>query len=111
MSHSRSVSTKDAIGRIVGEAMRDHAAHALLARLTDDIGPRPAGSPQAAAAVEWAEAALASRGIRCWREELLIPRWERGEAEARIVSARDVSMSVLALGGSVSTPPGGIEAG
>lgn len=101
---------KRAIAQIVSDAMKDHAAIELLSRLTDDIGPRPSGSPQAAAAVAWGEESLASRGIRCWREEVMVPHWIRGDAQAHIVGSHPQSISLLALGGSVPTPPAGLEA-
>jgi len=99
-----------AVARIVAEATRDRAAFALLASLTDGIGPRPSGSEAAATAVAWGERSFASRGIRSWRETVVVPRWVRGEAEAHIVAKHPQSIALLALGGSVATPPEGVDA-
>src|SRR5690606_28313999 len=39
-----------------------------------------------------------------------VPRWERGELEARILTPYPRAVVAVALGGSVGTPEGGIEA-
>lgn len=100
----------EVIERIVRRATQDRAAFHLLARLVDDIGPRPAGSAQAEEAVRWAEGSLAASGIRAWREPVVVPHWIRGDAEGAIVGSPRRELALLALGGSVATPDRGIEA-
>src|SRR5262244_81077 len=46
------------MGRIRDAAMTDPNAYNMLAHLTDNIGPRLSGSPQAEAAVEWVAAKM-----------------------------------------------------
>ena len=107
---SRHDTTGDTIERIVRLAVRDHAAWNLLARLVDDFGPRPAGSLQAEAAVRWVEKTLSASAVQAWREDVVVPHWVRGNAEAAILGSAPRAMALLALGGSVPTPDGGIEA-
>lgn len=79
--------------------------------LTDEAGPRLAGSPGADVAVRWAERAMKEAGLANVRvEPMKVPRWERGEERAEIVAPALQPLAVAALGGSVGTPPGGIEA-
>ena len=40
----------------------------------------------------------------------MVPYWERGKAENCIIINLNKNLSVLALGGSVATPPAGITA-
>lgn len=90
----------------------DGPAHALdaLKTLTDEVGPRLAGTPADAAAVAWAEQTMAALGLEhVHREPVTVPRWERGVETASLVSPPQ-SLAVTALGGSVGTPPAGLEA-
>ena len=54
----------------------------LLRQLTDDIGPRLAGSAAHDRAVEWAIARFRENGVRTvWREQFTLPNgWQRGWA-------------------------------
>jgi Iap family predicted aminopeptidase len=79
--------------------------------LTTEVGPRFAGTPGDAAAVAWALNALKSLGFANVRAEpVTVPRWVRGEARAEIVAPWPQPLVVAALGGSISTPPEGLEA-
>jgi len=91
-------------------------SHALLADLCRKAPKRLAGSPGARDAVRWAERALSEAGCdRVWREQVEVPHWERGEREElRLVGADAAALgapplNVTALGGSIGTPPEGIE--
>ncbi|HET9326702.1 MAG TPA: M28 family peptidase [Candidatus Eisenbacteria bacterium] len=92
-------------------ALDDDTAYECLRSLTTEVGPRLAGSPADARAVAWAVAKLKSLGFQNVRAEpVRVPRWIRGEARAEIVSPWPQSLTVAALGGSVATPPEGVEA-
>lgn len=48
--------------------------------------------------------------INVHREPVTVPHWIRGPESARIISPIDQPLAMLALGPSVSTPPGGLTA-
>jgi carboxypeptidase Q len=101
-----------AIGRIVERGLASDHAFTWLTELCDDIGPRLSGSAQAEQAVEWGRARLEEAGAdRVVLHPVNVARWVRGEVErARILEPADHRLAVLALGGSIATPPGGITA-
>jgi len=100
---------------ITDTAMSDCKAYSLLKELCYDIGPRLSSSPQAAAAVEWARQNMLTFGFdNVHLQPVMVPHWVRGEIEkASIINSSivgTVSMSISALGGSISTPEMGIVA-
>jgi Zn-dependent M28 family amino/carboxypeptidase len=61
--------------------------------------------------VAWAESRLRALGFpRVWTEPVAVPRWVRGEARGEIVAPWPQRVALLALGGSVGTGAGGLEA-
>ncbi|MCC6525676.1 MAG: M20/M25/M40 family metallo-hydrolase [Polyangiaceae bacterium] len=83
----------------------------LLVSLNDDVGPRFTGTPGEAAGVAWALAAAGRAGLANVRTEPAeCTRWERGAARADILEPTSQAIVVAALGGSVPTPAGGLEA-
>jgi carboxypeptidase Q len=79
--------------------------------LTTEVGPRFAGSSGDRAAVAWALANLADLGFDEVRPQtVMVPAWERGQAEARITQPFPQPLSAVALGSTVGTPAEGIEA-
>jgi carboxypeptidase Q len=78
--------------------------------LTMAAAPRSAGSAGDAKAVAWAVDYMKSIGLTNVRAEpVTVPHWERGVEHAEILGATETPLAVAALGGSVSTPPGGLE--
>ncbi|MCP3958291.1 MAG: M28 family peptidase [bacterium] len=98
------------------EALRERAltesrAFDFLDALTTEVGPRLAGSTNDRRAVEWARRMLEDLGFSNVRaEEVTVPRWTRGEATGEITAPSRQRVELVALGGSVGTPAGGIEA-
>lgn len=89
-----------------GSAAFDHASS-----LVTEIGPRFAGSSADAAAVRWALNKLGSLGFSNVRtQDVLVPRWVRGSAEAMIMGSSPQPLVAVALGGSIGTPEEGIDA-
>lgn len=80
--------------------------------LTTEIGPRLYGSDSERRAVKWAAKRFEEYGFdKIWTESFPVDRgWERGEETASITSPSPQNLVVTALGGSVATPPEGIEA-
>jgi carboxypeptidase Q len=100
---------------ITDTAMLNGKAYSMLRELCYDIGPRLAGSPQAAAAVEWSRQTMLKLGFEnVHLQPVMVPHWERGKIEeAAIINSSivgTVPMAVSALGGSVATPERGTVA-
>ncbi len=97
-------------------ALSDDYAYHQLAHLTENIGPRQTGSPQAEAAVEYVAAELRQLGLDVHLEEVKVPHWVRGAETAELVEyagqAQGTKQKVVltALGGSGSTPAEGLTA-
>ena len=93
----------------------DYAWH-QLAYLTENIGPRPAGSPQAQAATEYVAAELRKLGLDVHLEPAQVTHWVRGEEKAELVDypghTQGTSQRIVlaALSGSAATPADGITA-
>ena len=85
-----------------------------LEGLTQGIGGRLSGSPQAAAAVSYTKNILDSLGLdSVWLQPCLVPKWTRGQTEkGRIINHKKIgtlTLNLLALGNSAATPKGGIS--
>jgi Zn-dependent M28 family amino/carboxypeptidase len=99
----------DARGRILEAARTDSQAYDKLAWLTDRIGNRLSGSTNLDRAIAWASDQLKKDGIEhVWTEEVLVPHWVRNHESGRIVAPSEQRLALLALGGSIATPPGGV---
>ncbi len=103
------------------QAVRDAAlssdyAWQQLAHLTENIGPRPSGSPQAQAAAEYVAAELRKLGLDVHLEPAQVSHWVRGEEKAQLVEypgqAPETTQRIVltALSGSSATPVDGITA-
>jgi hypothetical protein len=102
--------------KIRDAALASDFAYKQLAHLSDSIGPRLSGSPQAAAAVNYVADELRKLGADVKVEKVMVPHWVRGEERAELVEypgmAPQTTQRVVltALGMSVATPPQGITA-
>src|SRR5262245_54227684 len=89
----------------------DDTGYETLRSLTREVGPRSAGSPGDARAVEWALAKLRSLGLKnVHAEPVTVPHWIRGTCSVDVVSPWPQPLAAVALGGSIATPEAGIEA-
>jgi hypothetical protein len=97
-------------------AMKDPYALDQLRHLTDNIGPRLSGSPQAGQAVEYVAAQMRALGAEVTLEKAKVPHWVRGAETAEVVSwpgqtpGTTQKVVLTALGGSVATPADGLNA-
>ena len=83
-----------------------------LATMCDTFGPRFTGSKNLESAIDWCLAEMKHDGFQNVRgEEVIVPRWVRGNESVELLSPRRRTLPMLGLGGSVGTPPGGITAG
>ena len=79
--------------------------------LSDEAGPRLAGSPGDPLAVAWALRAMTAEGLaHVHSEPVVAPHWERGEEQGEITAPHPQKVVLAALGGSVGTPAAGLEA-
>lgn len=90
-------------------------AYQWLRYLCKNVGPRLAGSPGAAAAVEATKLMLEDMNFdTVYLQACMAPRWVRGqEATARIVNSNQVGteeLTVTSLGNTIGTGPNGITA-
>lgn len=99
------------VGELIGAALVSERPYERLRYLTDHIGPRLAGSTSLELAVKWAATELTRDGLeRVRAEPVAVPHWVRGQESARLLQPMARPLPVLALGGSVGTPAGGITA-
>ena len=97
--------------RIVDAAMQDDAGWKKLEHLTTRIGNRLSGSAQLEQAIRWAGDGMKAEGLdNVWLQPVKVPHWVRGAASARVLAPQAKELEILALGGSVATPAGGITA-
>jgi carboxypeptidase Q len=91
--------------------LRGTKAYDIVRSLTVEVGPRLAGSPGDKAAVEWALRTLKELGFSNVRAEgVTVPHWVRGAESGAITAPYPQPVVLAALGGSVGTPDGGLEA-
>jgi Zn-dependent M28 family amino/carboxypeptidase len=97
-------------------ALSSDYAWKQLAHITENIGPRPAGSPQAQAASEYVAAEMRKLGLDVHLEPATVSHWVRGDEKAELVEfpgqpAQVTQKIVLtALSGGSATPAEGITA-
>lgn len=102
---------RDNVSRLVAAARKDDFAWRRLAELTDTYGNRLSGTENLQRAIRWADATMKQDGLANVRaEKVMVPRWVRGQERAVIVDPPEHPVAMLGLGGSVATPPGGLEA-
>jgi carboxypeptidase Q len=103
--------TKPALVKIAGEGLLDSHAFQYLTELSDDIGPRVSGSPQAQRAVEWGLAKMKAMGLENVHAEKwqLWRGWTRGTAEAELLAPIRRPLHIDAMGWTGSTLAGGVD--
>lgn len=97
-------------------ALTDDYAYRQVAHLTENIGPRPVGSPQAQIAIEYVAGEMRKLGLEVRLEPVQARHWIRGAESAELVEfpgqAPGTTQKIMltALGGNHPTPPEGITA-
>jgi acetylornithine deacetylase/succinyl-diaminopimelate desuccinylase-like protein len=95
----------------VAEQPRDGLAYEIVSSLTTDVGARLAGTDKEAEARTWAIAKMKSLGFQNVRvETFTFPGWQRQQESVMLTGPSPQRLVATALGGSVSTPRGGLEA-
>jgi carboxypeptidase Q len=103
------------IKKIFNEALTNGKSYSNLDYLSNKIGGRLSGSPEAQKAVEWTYKAMIDAGAdTVYLQECMVPHWVRGEKESAkiisLVTGSSKEVPICALGGSVATPAKGITA-
>jgi hypothetical protein len=104
------------MARLRDAALRDPYALNQLRHLTDNIGPRLSGSPQAQQSVNYVAAEMRALGAEVTLEKASVPRWIRGIETGELTSwlgqaaGTTQKIALTALGGSVPTPREGLTA-
>ena len=99
---------------IMQAALASRYAYDQTAYLSNNIGPRLSGSPQAERAVEYVAAEMRKLGLDVRLQKVSVPHWVRGEEKAEIVEfpgmAAGTTQKVIitALGGTIATPAEGM---
>jgi Zn-dependent M28 family amino/carboxypeptidase len=97
--------------RLREAALADRFGYRFVETLTTTVGQRLAGTAAETRASLLAERTLLAAGFdNVHRESFPITAWIRGREEAEVTVPSPQRLVVAALGGSVATPPGGIEA-
>jgi len=104
------------LSAIKAAALNDDYAYRQLAHLTENIGPRPTGSPQATAAAQYVAGELRKLGLEVHLQEVTVPHWVRGAESAALleypgmVPGTTQKIVLTALGGSSGTSADGLTA-
>jgi carboxypeptidase Q len=98
-------------GKLIAAATADQFAWDRLAELTDTYGQRLSGSDNLNRAITWAVETMKKDGLdNVHTERVMIPKWVRGNESLEMIEPPHHVLPMLGLGGSIATPPAGIEA-
>lgn len=107
---------KSELATLRDAALSDDYAYQQVAHLTENIGPRPEGSPQAEAAANYVAAELRKLGLEVRLEDVQVPRWVRGAETGELteypgqVAGTTQKIVLTALGGNTPTSAAGLIA-
>ncbi|MFL2610781.1 MAG: M28 family peptidase [Flavobacteriaceae bacterium] len=96
------------------KSLTEGKSYEWLEHLSNKIGGRLSGSLNSKRAIEWSKNELESLGLdKVYLQPVMVPKWIRGTFEyANIETSpgNTINVPVCALGGSISTPLGGLRA-
>ncbi|MBK0402284.1 M20/M25/M40 family metallo-hydrolase [Adhaeribacter sp. BT258] len=114
VTSAQTISDSLLIRKIYHEALSNRTGYEQLRYLSNEIGGRLSGSPEAEKAVNYTKAEMDKMGLdRVYLQEVMVPHWVRGEKEVgKMVGkkGKKVEVPVCALGGSIGTGKKGITA-
>ncbi|MFK7989916.1 MAG: M20/M25/M40 family metallo-hydrolase [Sandaracinaceae bacterium] len=98
------------VGELVAASRESDFAWEWLETLCVDIGHRLSGSESLERAVDWSASELEGiEGVTVTRQEVTVPHWVRGNESLVLLGDTEDTLSMVGLGNSEGTPPGGIE--
>jgi Zn-dependent M28 family amino/carboxypeptidase len=104
------------LAKLRDAALSSDYAWRQVAHLSENIGPRISGSPQAQQAVEYVSSELKKLGLDVKLQKVMVPHWVRGEEHAELTTFPGMApgttqkIVLAALGNSAATPPEGLTA-
>jgi Zn-dependent M28 family amino/carboxypeptidase len=104
------------LARLRDAALASDYAWRQVAHLSENIGPRLAGSLQAEAAVNYVADEMRRLGLEVNLQEVTVPHWVRGEEKAELTTYPGQAVGAVqkvvltALGNSAATPTDGLTA-
>jgi carboxypeptidase Q len=99
--------------RIYNEVLTNGKCYATLDHLSNQIGGRLSGSPEAQQAVEYTYNLLKAYGFdTVYLQEVMVPHWVRGQKEEGFIvkGTQKIPVHICALGNSIATPEKGLRA-
>lgn len=97
--------------KIIVATLNDSVGFNRVAELCDTFGPRLSGSENLEKAILWIMQEMEKDGIENVRaEEVMVPKWVRGEESAKMLKPWPKNLAMLGLGGSIGTKSNGITA-
>jgi len=100
------------IKTLFNSVLTEGQSYEWLRDLTQNIGGRLSGSPEAEKAVIWGEKLMNTVGLdSVWLQPVMVPHWVRGEKEIAnyLVNGEKKKVPICALGFSVATPQEGVS--
>src|SRR5438270_4644299 len=103
--------TKPALTKIAGEGMMNSHVFEYLTELSDTVGARVTGTPEAQKAIDWGIAKMRGIGLENVHAEKwqLWRGWKRGSADGELITPIRHKLHVDAMGWTGSTPAAGAE--
>ncbi len=100
---------KNVVNDIFRQANADSSAWEQLAFMCDTYGPRLCGSEGLEKSLDFMYEQMKKDGLQKVRkEEVMVPKWVRGNEYCQMLKPRNLKLHMLGLGGSVATPTDGI---
>ena len=95
--------------KLIEMALSDTAGFLRLGEMCDTFGPRFSGTDNLEKALDWILEEMKADGLEnVHAEDVMIPKWVRGEESAQMIAPWKKNLHMLGLGGSIGTGPNGI---
>lgn len=112
MSYGQNDQDRQMIRNFFDGALTEKQSYLWLEDLCE-IGPRLSGSKASLDAIHWVKSVMDTCGFdTAYLQPVMVPHWERGAKEKATLTDKNgnsYELSVLAIGGSVGTPAGGLR--
>ena len=96
---------------IISKSSSNTIAYDRLAYICDTFGPRLSGSKDLESSINWILREMKNDGLANVKgERVKVPTWLRGKESVTLLRPFKKDLEMLGLGGSISTPNGGIIA-